>query len=46
MNLTYLNRAEVEARALTIAKPFTIEGDCELPFPPKEVLMMGYLPCC
>jgi len=40
-----LNRAEVEARPLTIAKPFTIEGDYELPLPPKEVLMMGYLPC-
>jgi hypothetical protein len=37
--MIYLNRAEVEARALTIAKPFTIEGDCELPPPLKEMLM-------
>jgi hypothetical protein len=36
----------VEAKALTIAKPFTIEGDCELPLPPKKMLMMDYLPCC
>jgi hypothetical protein len=31
-----LNKVELEARALVIAKPFTIEGDCELFLPPKK----------
>ncbi len=39
--MTDLNRIKVEVRALTIAKTFTIEGDCKLPPPPKEMLMNG-----
>jgi hypothetical protein len=31
----------MEATTLTIIETFTIEGDCELPLPPKEVLMNG-----
>jgi hypothetical protein len=41
-----LRRAKVEAKALAIAKTFTIEGDCELPPLPKEVLMNGLFVCC
>ncbi len=36
-----LSRAEVEAKALATAETFTIEGGCELPSPPKEMLMNG-----
>jgi hypothetical protein len=31
-----LNKVEVEARPLIIAKTFTIKGDCELFPPPKK----------
>jgi hypothetical protein len=31
----------MEATTLTIIETFTIEGDCELPLPPIEVLMNG-----
>jgi len=41
-----LRRAKVEATTLAIAKTFTIEGDCEMPLLPKEVLMNGLFPCC
>jgi hypothetical protein len=36
-----LNKVEVEARALATIETFTIEGDCKLPPPPKEMLMNG-----
>jgi hypothetical protein len=36
-----LSRAEVEAKPLATAETFTIEGGCELPPPPKEMLMNG-----
>jgi hypothetical protein len=36
-----LSKVEVEAKALTTIKTFTIEGDCDLLLPPKNVLMNG-----
>jgi hypothetical protein len=39
--LTYLNKVEVETKALAIVETFTIEGVCELPPLPKEMLING-----
>jgi len=38
-NLMDLSKVEMEAKALTIVKTFTIKGDCELFSLPKEVSM-------
>ncbi len=40
-NLMDLSKADVEAKALATIETFTIEGDCELFFLPKEVSMNG-----
>jgi hypothetical protein len=42
-NLMDLSKADVEAKTLTIIETFTIEGDCDLFFLPKEVSMNGLL---